>query len=106
MSCSKEFPEYMRPKGRATFTIERRFDESGVSGTGQVLEGVVFSDGSVAIHWFSEYQSHTIFPDLDTFLHVHVFMHPANKTHIVMEGLEGITATSWNHESPEEVNVL
>ena len=33
------------------FQLIRRDDETGVSGTGVVVEGVVFSDGHAAIHW-------------------------------------------------------
>lgn len=34
-----------------TFYLERKQDMSGVSGTGRVAEGVVFSTGTVALHW-------------------------------------------------------
>lgn len=33
------------------FQLVRRDDETGVSGTGVVVEGVEFSDGHAAIHW-------------------------------------------------------
>lgn len=33
------------------FTLERDEDETGVSGSGTVVEGVVFSDGKVAMRW-------------------------------------------------------
>ncbi len=34
-----------------TFHLERREDVSGVSGTGRVAEGVIFSDGWAVTHW-------------------------------------------------------
>lgn len=35
------------------FRLLRHEDESGTSGTGYVAEGVVFTDGSVMLHWFN-----------------------------------------------------
>jgi len=40
------------------FRLLRHEDESGTSGTGYVAEGVVFTDGSVMLHWDND--------DLDT----------------------------------------
>ena len=34
-----------------TFYLERSIDETGVSGTGMVAEGIIFSDGHVAMRW-------------------------------------------------------
>lgn len=39
------------------FWIWRDEDESGVSGTGRVAEGVEFSDGEVIVHWISSMPS-------------------------------------------------
>jgi hypothetical protein len=36
---------------------------SGVSGTGVVAEGVVFSDGIVALRWLSEWPTSVVFHD-------------------------------------------
>lgn len=33
------------------FYLQRTFDHSGVSGTGNVAEGIEFSDGVVALRW-------------------------------------------------------
>ena len=35
------------------FVLQRNEDETGVSGTGIVAEGVEFSDGTVALRWTS-----------------------------------------------------
>lgn len=35
------------------FTLARYVDGTGVSGTGVVAEGVIFSDGTVALRWLS-----------------------------------------------------
>ncbi len=34
-----------------TFTLERDEDETGISGTGTVAEGIEFTDGTVALKW-------------------------------------------------------
>lgn len=36
------------------FHLQRNEDESGVSGTGKVAEGVIFSDGKVAMSWLED----------------------------------------------------
>jgi hypothetical protein len=35
------------------------------------FEGVVFSDGSVAIRWLTEFRSHSIWPDYESFYKIH-----------------------------------
>jgi hypothetical protein len=42
------------------FVLVRHQDVSGVSGTGVVAEGVVWSDGSASLHWFGPYSSVTL----------------------------------------------
>jgi hypothetical protein len=44
----------MNPTAPRTFVLDRRRDISGVSGTGLVAEGVVWSDGAVALRWSGE----------------------------------------------------
>lgn len=34
-------------------------------------EGVVFSDGTVAVRWLTQYRSHSIWNDYDTFYQIH-----------------------------------
>ncbi|MFC0627471.1 hypothetical protein [Kribbella deserti] len=46
-----------------TFVLDRHHDVSGVSGTGVVAEGVVFSDGSAALRWPGRYATTTTFED-------------------------------------------
>ena len=61
-----------------TFTLERTNDESGVSGTGQVLEGVEFSDGKVVLEWTSKPASTVIWNSFEDFWKIHVLSHPTN----------------------------
>lgn len=44
-----------------TFYLERIEDESGVSGTGKVAEGVVFTDGTCALRWLTQYRSTAVY---------------------------------------------
>lgn len=45
------------------FHLQRDVDESGVSGTGVVAEGVEFSDGTVALRWLSAWPTSVVFHD-------------------------------------------
>jgi len=54
-----------------TFELVRYADISGVSGTGVVAEGCVFTDGSVALRWHGANPSTAVWPDLDSILAVH-----------------------------------
>lgn len=49
------------------FVLNRKQDISGVSGTGIVAEGVVFTNGKVAVSWLTQYTSIVIY---DTITHV------------------------------------
>jgi hypothetical protein len=72
------------------FAMFRHADESGVSGTGRVLDGVLFHTGQVVVCWRTDlregaigYSSITVFPSWQAFLHVHVNPHAAtaNRVH-------------------------
>jgi len=75
------------PEGMRRFVMHREFDSSGVSGTGLVLEGVLFSTGVVVVHWLTPPPrgSISVFDSLDQFLSIHVRPHPDNNTVLVFE---------------------
>ena len=75
-------PTKFAPRGIETFTICRQNDESGVSGTGVVIEGVQYATGQVVLHWLTPAPrgSIAIFESLEDFRRVHVSPHPSNKT--------------------------
>ena len=75
-------PTKFAPRGIETFTICRQGDESGVSGTGVVIEGVQYATGQVVLHWLTPVPrgSIAIFESLNEFKKVHVNPHPDNKT--------------------------
>ena len=53
------------------FILWRHEDVSGVSGTGQVAEGVQFSNGRVVLSWRGPKGSITVFDSLQDVLAVH-----------------------------------
>jgi hypothetical protein len=40
------------------FRLKRVVDDSGISGTGYVTEGIIWSDGTVAMRWLTHVSSH------------------------------------------------
>ena len=75
------------PVGMRRFVMDRAHDVSGVSGTGIVLEGVVFSTGVVVIHWLTPPPrgSISVFDSIEQFLDIHVRPHPGNESTILFE---------------------
>ncbi len=53
----------MEPVKPRAFVLLRHEDETGVSGTGIVAEGVEFSDGTVALRWTSVWPTSVVFHD-------------------------------------------
>jgi len=60
------------------FSLIRESDETGVSGTGEVLKGVILPDGRTIIEWISDIKSTTIYKSFSDFLQIHVIRHPNN----------------------------
>jgi hypothetical protein len=63
------------------FSFYRYVDETGVSGTGRVLDGVIFHNGQVVVCWRSDsaegggHSSLGIYPSMEAFLKIHVEPH-------------------------------
>lgn len=53
------------------FKVKREEDESGVSGTGVVAEGVEFENGKVVIQWLSHKPSIAIYDNIKVFADIH-----------------------------------
>lgn len=47
-----------------TFVLRRIEDESGISGTGDVAEGVEFSNGKCTMCWITVYRSVTVYDSI------------------------------------------
>ena len=80
-------PPKRAPRGIRSFTVCRQHDETGVSGEGVIIEGVVLASGHCIIHWLfpPPRGGSAIFVSLEDFLNVHVKPHPENKTIITFE---------------------
>jgi hypothetical protein len=97
-------PPKLAPRGIKTFTVCRNYDESGVSGEGVVIEGVVMATGHCVIHWLYPPPKGgiAIFDSIEDFLKVHVHPHPANKTIITFE--DGEQLKYGNNWEPDDVH--
>jgi len=71
-----------------TFHLDRQEDETGVSGTGIVAEGVQFKDGTVAIRWMTETASTGVYASIDDVEVIH--------------GHSGKTIIKWDLEDTED----
>lgn len=63
------------------FVLNRKEDVSGVSGTGVVVEGVEFSDGTVALRWLGERPSLVFWKNIEDAIGIH--------------GHNGLTIVEW-----------
>jgi len=89
-------PSKLAPQGINTFTVCRQLDETGVSGEGIVIEGVVLGTGQCIVHWLypPPRGGIAIFDSMEDFLKVHVLPHPLNKTIITFADGEQTTYPS------------
>lgn len=53
------------------FVLVREEDETGISGTGTVAEGVQFANGKCVMNWLSEHTSVAIYDDIATLEAIH-----------------------------------
>lgn len=77
------------------FTLIRHVDQTGVSGTGRILDGVIFHTGQVVICWRSDireeetgFSSLSIYPSWEAFQHIHVKPHPDDATEVRFSNTE------------------
>lgn len=83
-----------------TFRMIRQSDESKYSGTGEVLQGVIFDNGKTVIQWCVPEKPNSIaiynsFPD---FKEIHIDSHPTNKT--IIEFFKGEKDGQWVQDVP------
>ena len=62
--------------GLRTFVLKRKTDVTGLSGTGEVLSGVVLPSGRVVVEWHGEHPSITVHASMNAFEKIHVHGHP------------------------------
>lgn len=69
------------------FELHRDIDESGVSGTGKVTQGVQFDDGQVCMLWLTALKGYPqVYPHIERVLEIH--------------GHDGKTRVVWLDETP------
>jgi len=97
-------PPKLAARGIRTFTVARRADETGVSGTGVVIEGVTLATGQCIVHWLypPPRGGIAIFDSMNDFIRVHIGPHPANKTIITYQDGEQQTFGHDDEEATEE----
>ena len=85
-------PAKLCAEGIRTFTVCRINDESGVSGTGVVIEGITLATGQCVVHWLypTPRGSIAIFDSIADFATVHIKPHPGNETIITYEDGEQV----------------
>ena len=95
-------PSKLAPQGINTFTVCRQSDETGISGEGIVIEGVVLGTGQCIVHWLypPPRGGIAIFDSMEDFLKVHVRPHPQNNTIITFSDGEKLTFTSEKKVDP------
>ena len=71
----------MKPRN---FVLRRIEDESGISGIGDVAEGVEFSNGKCALCWITQYRSVAIYDSVRELEAIH--------------GHDGKTVIVWENE--------
>lgn len=75
------------------FELRRDVDESGISGTGTVAQGIVFDNGWCALCWLTEHKSMAMYTSIDEVIHIHGH---AGKTRVIkvadinMDGIGGV----------------
>lgn len=68
-----DLAKYVGMKGSMIriFVLQRNEDESKVSGTGVVAEGVEFTDGTCALSWLTPSKSVAFYPNIKTLENIH-----------------------------------
>jgi hypothetical protein len=71
------------------FTVRRKSDASGVSGTGRILDGTLYHNGLVTICWRTDtegakhgHSSIGVYLSWESFEFIHIKSHPTNGTEV------------------------
>ena len=64
------------------FYLHRSEDESGISGTGRIAQGIVFDNGKVALTWLSDHPSVTVYDNIGEVRAIHGH---EGKTEVIMD---------------------
>jgi hypothetical protein len=75
MTVDNSFSENSNPPRR--FYLERLKDETGISRTGRVLEGILWQNGEVTVQWRPPHSTMGFYHSMDEFDLIHVSCHPS-----------------------------
>jgi hypothetical protein len=53
------------------FFLDRIEDQSGVSGTGCVAQGIIFTDGTAVLRWLTQFKSTALYATMDELVAIH-----------------------------------
>lgn len=67
------------------FYMIRNIDQSGISGTGKVVEGAILPSGRVLSNWLTPSSSTNIYDSIDHFKKAHIDPHPGCNELVVVE---------------------
>lgn len=79
-----DYPNLYKAQGFKAFDMIRHGDETGTSGTGLVLSGVIFPDGVVTVRWSTKDNpnSTVVYDSFEDFKAIHIDAHPNNETEL------------------------
>lgn len=92
-----------RPEGRKAprvFHLIRQGDETGISGVGHVLDGVVWPDGQVVTKWCvpGKPSEINVSKSFDEWQAIHVNAHPTNKSLVIFDDFEAASPPTTDSE--------
>lgn len=103
---SEEIRNQINPR---MFYIIRYGDESGVSGVGRVLDGILWANGWCSIMWRTDLDpmkrgmsSITFFDSFNAFMDIHINSHPDNNTEVVWVDDEVVELRKENDDIKEK----
>ena len=107
LSTCEEFSLFVSAEKVVVGVITVSSDETGVSGEGVVIEGVLLATGQCIAHWLYPRPkgSIAIFDSMNDFVTVHIKPHPANRTIITYDdGEQERYGLFTDEEKPNENN--
>lgn len=90
LTCEKIFrlkKDIKKQNSVQVFTVNRQADESGHSGTGHIITGITFENGTTVIRWNTPTWSIGIYNDYEEFHMLHIGQHPTNESLISSRSL-------------------
>lgn len=74
------------------FYLTRHEDETGISGTGRIADGVQFADGTCILRWRTKHQSTGIYASLDELVGIH-----GHEGRTTVEPIDALPTKAFHH---------